>query len=219
MDEASRLITMFSQLASSTAQGSVGVGASSDLNYVEFSVRCKLLVYCYIMEADYPFITLLNLLRVLADKEPCWVFHKRGPDDSIKEKNGKNLGCQYPWEKIHEIAEADKNLQTNIGSILEGLWWDQLRNAFSHSQYAIQNGSVVLTSWGTGVQMSNAHRQDPTVVAFQTLDSFYLGALTLWNCFLNNYRTSRKPFEDGRPYRIPLGLVRWDSDREVWTWK
>ncbi len=90
-------------------------------------IRFSLLLYCHLIELDPLYDLTMNLIRVSTGKK----FKKKPFSCSIK----------YPKQKIQEIE--NENLQ--IGAIFKEFWVKEVRNAFAHSKYKIENGLFIKT--------------------------------------------------------------------------
>jgi len=90
--------------------------------------RMQVLVYCHIFEADYPLTTIWNLHRLLEGREISWTF-------SRMTRKGETEVLKYPKDRVSELERLSNNLGIVLGSMLASLWQNDLRNAFSHSQY------------------------------------------------------------------------------------
>ena len=106
-------------------------------DYVNLS-RIMLQLYCHIMENDYQYLVIYNLLNMLKEESIDWNF-KAFKNDEIKY-------CDTPSKKIIRIAELCKPNKLDIGKVLVNLWRADLRNSFLHSQYCLSpNGSYTNT--------------------------------------------------------------------------
>jgi len=107
-------------------------------NNQALKTRIEIMIYCYIMEADFPFAVLWNLLRILNQQQCEWTF-------SRVTKKGEVLTCKYPKDKIEEIQKLSRPKDLRIGELLGQLWRSDLRNAFSHSQYSLDKNFLIGT--------------------------------------------------------------------------
>jgi hypothetical protein len=96
-------------------------------------IRIALCIYCHIMESDFMFICIWNLLRISHGLDPTWAMEFQTKKRGIKT-------CEYPQEKIQEIKRLSNQfvkLKFSIGIVLERIWNSEVRNSFSHSNYAL----------------------------------------------------------------------------------
>lgn len=185
--------------------------------------RALLLLYCHIMEADYPYITLLNLALGALGYPPCWTFYKYRPDGSIDQnKHQQSIILRHPGDRIECLKVLTAALQKNIVSALNSLWSSDLRNGFSHSQYFIEpDGSVILSQHHTGVSgTTSAHalKQNP-YFPHEDLLEMYLSARRYLYAFVTQYRALVDPYKDGAHYDIGLSAaVTWNRDQQCWDY-
>ncbi len=99
----------------------------------EDEIRIKLLAYCQIMECDLPLALVWNVLRVIGDEEPRWIFRENGQD------------CIYSSQKLKAITLRADSLQLHIGHVLSSIWDLEIRNAFAHGHYILGHGYVLLS--------------------------------------------------------------------------
>jgi hypothetical protein len=104
---------------------------------IGLKTRIALCIYCHIMESDFMFTCLWNLLRVARGLVPSWKMVYEFVDKKGTRKRGI---CKYPSQKIDEIkrlSQISNNSEFKIGMILERLWNSEIRNSFSHSNYML----------------------------------------------------------------------------------
>jgi hypothetical protein len=189
----------------------------------KFRTRVQVFVYCHILEADYPYVVLLNLLRASKGLPACWTFYERNDDDSIKHnKNGEILMCNSPTKKINHLEHLEKSLPTSISDCLKRLWSGDLRNAFSHSQYTINpDGSLFITKYAAGVsghtvQQMIDHKSKISFCADEIKKRFETASKFLEE-FCKHYLTAIEPFQDCRPQQLtPTAWIRWNQERHFW---
>ena len=174
------------------------------------------------MEADYPVVVLLNILRTLNDLDCCWTFYKRDENDQIiTNKKGEPLTCEYPRQKFQQLRIEAEKAGSMIGTILERLWEGDLRNSFSHSQYAIgSNGSITATKMFTGVPTRRSIRNIQNCrISYSSveIEQLYEGAMTYLDSFVREYKKFIQPYQDEMPHRIQDGLIRWSNKHKRWA--
>jgi hypothetical protein len=149
--------------------------------------RICLVLYCHILEADFPMAIIYNLLRILGQEKPSWVFVSL--DDKQKE-----IVCQYPTGKIREIYRRSTTLKYSIGELLCRLWKDTIRNSFMHSNYAIKADHFIPCkglspiSRKSGIQ-ENAMNPTPTV---EDIICYGFSAVSFLSYFNHEYRGLRE---------------------------
>ena len=205
MDELCGFITDFAPVAARIAhlraQGTVADAA-------RLTTRLQVMCYCHIVEADFPYLILLNLLRLLRGRDCCFTL----------------VGCEYPHQKIQELQSLETTLETGVAAVLDRLLQRDLRNAFSHSQYAIDNdGALVATKWLSGVTGRPPMPTQGHTVFFTVEDvrSLYETSLAYFRTFVDCYRETIVPYKDGEFHSSELSRspLRWDSARNQWTWQ
>jgi hypothetical protein len=116
------------------------------------SWRIGLLMYCQACEMSAIHQMLANLLRILLDQP-----YHMNPLGSLGRANKKRMFKWYPpsakakWHKILEMADAAK--KQDLVRLIENVYDDQVRNAFSHSDYIITKETFRWTEGGLGGQL------------------------------------------------------------------
>lgn len=176
-------------------------------------IRIKLLVYCHIMESDYPFIVLWNLLRIL-DGQPCkWTFTR------ITNKGDEEI-CRYTEQKINELERLSSNLGLPTGTVLSNFWDNDMRNTFSHSQYILDGNRYFSTrtlspfSRASNKQLFSSDIDYP----FAHINELYSKATGFLRTFVEVYKHYIMPFKDGENHHLQDGIITWDR-RGRWVWQ
>ena len=105
---------------------------------VEMSVRFRVQSYCHVLEADLPYLLLLNRCRVSAGLPACWSFLARDGKDGVKRtKSGDLSALRTIASRLDHLETHELVRPSGIVGMLRELWDNDLRNAFSHSQYII----------------------------------------------------------------------------------
>jgi hypothetical protein len=171
--------------------------------------RLMALVYCHIMEADLPYMVLWNLLRILRGDDCDWTFRRRT-------EKGKWKDCQYPKDKIAELSRLCESLDLCIGDVLNRLLDTDFRNAFSHSQYWLDEGRLLPTRRlvpfsriGTGVG---------SLKSFMTSEmaALHAGANCYLKSFTDCFKLAASHYKDDQAHEIDVGKVSWT--KYGWTW-
>ncbi len=156
---------------------------------VPTEIRLRLMGYCHIMEADFPLAVIWNLLRITAGQQPSWNFASENKKQNIEV-------CEYPRQKIDAIVSLAAQLKEPIGKCLQRLWVPALRNAFSHSQYALMepvkhDDYIMLTAGLSPISRTERSlkkmREAKGNPSFDDIRSLYQGALTLLKTFIARY--------------------------------
>ena len=111
--------------------------------------RIGLLMYCQTCEMSAVHQMLANLLRILVDQP-----YHMNPLGSLGRADKKRMFKWYPpsakvkWHKIIEMANAAK--RADLVRLVENMYDDRVRNAFSHSDYVITADAFRWTEGGLG---------------------------------------------------------------------
>jgi len=181
-------------------------------NNQALKTRIEIMIYCHIMEADFPFSVLWNLSRILNQQQCEWTF-------SRITKKGKPSTCKYPGEKIGELKELSKQKGLLIGELLKQLWQANLRNAFSHSQYFFGADYFVGTRQFSPISRdANTSPYKTVRYSHEEINALYQGAYDFLFAFVRFYKFYIEPYKDGRIYRIQAGSIKWWKERGIWIW-
>lgn len=189
----------------------------------QLRTRLRILLYCHIMEAVFPMLTIYNLLRVLRGRQCCWTFYKRKSDDTIA-RNDDNV-CVYaehPGDRIEQITSQCKGRRPNIGTLLNSIWCRDLRNAFVHSQYFLEpDCSVIATGCVTGVGRRTHNDLSKHEIYFPVADIVqrYDAANAYLKSFTQCYSTCIQQFKNQSPHPTESGVIWWDNKRLRWTFQ
>ncbi len=171
--------------------------------------RLLLLIYCRIMEYDFQYLIIYNLLRLLLNQIPDWRFRVI--------RNGKEEVCETPSSKIDEICSLCNKLapKPGIGMYLKLLWKPDIRNSFNHSQYYIDpNGAFV----NTRLYSPTADRKPAKpVYAFQEIKEISDSSILFFDEFFKKKCHVIKPFKTGNPILLQQGSkIVWDLSNKCW---
>jgi hypothetical protein len=194
--------------------------AMNDLPLDE-ETRLGVVIYCHIMEADFPYAVCRNLVSVILG-QPChWVFYAVNEDGQIKvNKKGEKIVCRYAGEKIKEMKRMAETAGMAIGKVLERLWSGAIRNAFSHSQYVIEDTGGFTLSKRLDVTASNDQRAATEPIYFTPEEIKYMseGAQALLRAFIDAHKAYTRPYRNASPQKTDCGLIRWDMRHQQWVW-
>lgn len=189
-------------------------------NHPALQTRVRTLLYCHIFEADFPYLVILNLLRMLAGLDPSWVFYRRITEDKIKRKDGNPEIIEKPSQKIENLITLEKGLKTKIGVLLKSLWNSTLRNAFIHSQYSIEtNGAFVATKHLTGASGTPLNVENTKKLLYLTAEQIRLlfdATMAYFDAFFKGYMSAIEPFRNGAVYTFDNTTNIQFKDRQ-WT--
>ena len=152
--------------------------------------RLRLFLYCRILEVDLPYMIIANIVRIIAGE----------PYDSrlyLTTKKGEIKVCEYPWQKIKYLNDLGKKAGLDLSTIWNRFFHDELRNAFSHSQYCLRNrhGDVFLTSAVSPTTQTNK-TINKEYYTYAEVEYLYLAAysylevfIEITNQFMAKYKT------------------------------
>lgn len=182
-------------------------------------VRIKILTYCHIMEADFPYTVLWNMLRVLNKQKCIWTFYNCDDDGEPKlDKNNNLTVLRFSLEKINVINKLSKKINLKIGDILLKIWQSELRNAFSHSQYFWMG-----TTFKVSNTISPLSRRDSDIdkhfsYTISQIEELQSCASSYLLTFIESYKFAMKKYKVESPHKIHDGIVYWDSRLKSWKW-
>jgi hypothetical protein len=183
------------------------------MDSTKMQVRMKVSVYCHIMESDYPFAVLWNLLRVLHNLPCKWTVTRLT-------KSGDEFTCEYTGEKIGELTRLGDALGLPTGEILARLWDSNLRNTFSHSQYALfgDNFTSTRNTSPFSRKMGKTLANIDISYSFEHIDALFVKSCGFLRIFVETYKHYIAPFKDGKSHQVEDGAVIWEHQLGRWTW-
>lgn len=164
-------------------------------------------MYCRIMENDFQYIIIYNILRLLNGLNPDWEFKTT--------RNGKIFYCENPTTKIDEICSLCKKNNLDIGVVLKNLLKADLRNSYYHSQYTLSpDGSFVNTRFYSPTSQIKPAKK---VYKLNEIESLYNLAESFFDNFFKMFFTERKKFKDGKEYSLYDGKnICWEQKNNRW---
>jgi len=164
-------------------------------------------MYCRVMENDFQYLIIYNVLRLLNNLSPDWEFKTT--------RNGKSFYCENPTSKIDEICSFGKLNKLEIGVILKNLLKADLRNSYYHSQYTISpDGSFVNTRF---YSPSSQIKPNKKVYKLNEIESLYNYAESFFDNFFKRFFAERKKFKDGKEYDLYDGRkICWELNSNRW---
>ena len=176
-------------------------------NYHKQKTRLLAQMYCRVMENDFQYLIIYNVLRLLNNLSPDWEFKTI--------RNGKTFYCENPTSKIDEICSLCKGNKLEIGIALKNLLKADFRNSYYHSQHTISpNGSYVNTRfYSPSSQIKPAKR----VYKLSEIESLYNFAESFFDNFFKRFFAERKKFKDGKEYDLYDGRkICWELNSNRW---
>ncbi len=180
--------------------------------------RIKILNYCHIMEADFPYTVIWNLLRVLYKQKCLWTFYSCDEKGKPKQdKKGKFSVLRYSIEKIDAINKLSKKNSLAIGKNLQKIWQSDLRNSFSHSQYFWMGNSFRGSNTISPLSRKDEDIEKTIVYSEEDLEALSNCSSTYLFTVIELYKHAINPYKDGNPHKIHDGIIKWDN-RFNWKW-
>jgi len=134
--------------------------------------RVALLTYCHAVEMTVPHVLLANLLRIVA-REPYVIY----PFADLVRRRKKDPLASIPpsaTTKIKRIRSlADNAGEPKLVEILDSFFDDQVRNAFSHSDYVLTESGFRWTESGPASEIP----LDKLTMMVETCSAFYTALL------------------------------------------
>ena len=189
---------------------------------VEMSVRFRVQSYCHILEADLPYLLLLNLCRVSVGLPACWSFLARDRNDKVKRtKKGDVSALQTVASRLDHLETHELVHPSKIISMLRELWDNNLRNAFSHSQYLItKQGDLIAFRLmpvpegqsGAAIVLERLNFSSARIKTLHEGASVYMAALA---CV---YAKFMKPLYDLPEVNLGFARIKWCPE-PAFQWK
>jgi hypothetical protein len=142
--------------------------------------RLALTAYSHMIEMNVPYELLANLLRVRLGMR-----YSTDPLSHLDRFNPKTKRIRraVPRDKINEIKKlSEQASMPEVGTALDGIYSNTIRNAVAHSDYAVHNGSLRLLS-GSMAIISFEELGEITSSAF----AFHSALLLLWKRQLKRF--------------------------------
>jgi hypothetical protein len=186
----------------------------------EMSVRLSVLTYCHIMEADLPYLILINLCRVAEGSEADWLFLARNKDVLARNKKGDVCQIQKTGKKIEHLKVYALAKETCIVDFLEKLWRNDIRNAFSHSHYCINsNGTFEFTNWKKDAASTETLKLDALSYDYHKIKILFKSASEYICIFGEVYGEYIAPYENSSQVILDIGPVCFDREKKKWRLK
>lgn len=171
--------------------------------------RLGLLLYTHIVEMDAPYEVLLNLLRFRLGEgyspNPFFKFLSTREQKAFKKRGLSTI------RKIEIIKEISDKANLEIGTIFDGFYNNQIRNAISHSDYILTDDGFRCRG---GISGNRGF-----MISFEELDEIILSAKAFIGAFFSIQHSARKVWggQAGRamPYDLPYkGLMEILADKD-----
>lgn len=180
------------------------LNSNKDKTNKENSVRLKLFAYCHLVEVDFYYNVIANLLRTLANSS--YIENLLLGKALKKKKNALQKLCKKC---------RDNEIDIHIDTIYEKVCNDDcldLRNAFLHSQYIINSPDVVLTK--------HIFTKKKCHYSFDELNTLFENVITFVKAFIETYKNAIRPYQQIKLIRIDyLGkklCMRYHKKSKSW---
>lgn len=180
------------------------LNSNKDKTNKENSVRLKLFAYCHLVEVDFYYNIIANLLRTLANSS-----YIEGLLLGEVLKNKKKT-LQKLCKKCRE-----NEIAIHIDTIYKKVCNDDcldLRNAFVHSQYIINSPDVVLTK--------HIFTKKKCHYSFDEINTLFANVITFVKTFIETYKNAIRPYQQIKLIRIDyLGkklCIRYHKKSKSW---
>src|SRR4029077_1889393 len=164
--------------------------------------RLALISYCHATEMDFPYWLLTNLLRLrLGQKYNMNPF--RDLEKTIGKKGVPRLKPATPLQKIRRVTELVEGAKLpDVGTALEEIYDNVIRNAVYHSDYTLHRGELRLLgnprySKKQGC-FTGVVELDELVEIINNAFAFYSALLTLYErarTLLGDFKNAFLPFD------------------------
>ena len=166
--------------------------------------RLALISYCHLIEMNFPYELLANLLRLrLGQKYSINPFSHLDRAVS-KKKNGTKrvrIILASPEKKIREIEGLSARAGLpEVGTALRSIYNQTIRNAVDHSDYAIHGERMRLLSENF---LSTKSGMYTPLIPFEELAEITNGAFAFYSALLSLWKRSRNSFTDFRERFLP----------------
>jgi hypothetical protein len=167
--------------------------------------RLALISYSHVLEMDFPYELLANLLRLRLNLKYAMTPFSHLNRPVYKKINGVRaivrIAPASPEKKIKEIIELSAKAGVpEVGTALKGIYNPTLRNAVYHSDYAIHDNSMHLLS---GNYLSNKNGILTPQITFDELAETTNDAFAFHSALLALWRRARNSFTDFRGKFLP----------------
>lgn len=139
------------------------------------TLRVGLLLYCHLVEMSSAHNILMNLLRVLHGQK-----YSTAPLLKLYQTRKNKRFPPSATTKFREIKQAAKAIgEQKLVEIIKSFFDDNVRNAFSHSDYVITKEFFRWTESGMAQQLKRGELEDKLSICFHFYSRF-LNRLEFW---------------------------------------
>ncbi|MEK0337689.1 MAG: hypothetical protein QQN41_09690 [Nitrosopumilus sp.] len=169
-------------------------------------VRIALLVYCHIIEVDFIYMVIFNLLYTIRGEDYDTLI-------TFKSKNGDVIKVEYPSKKIKLINEKSEEVGIPLEEIFSEFYFNHLRNSFSHSQYYLHNDGHLQITWHLSPTSSKFMESPHTIESygFDELIEIYDKSIIYVKSFLGIYDKYMIDYQDGKYHETIYYPLKYDK--------
>jgi hypothetical protein len=169
--------------------------------------RIRMFLYCHIIEVDLIYMILFNMLRTIKNEKYSSII-------SFVSKSGRVKEADYPIDKIELLVNESEKIGIPLKAIYSELFFNQLRNAFSHSEYFLDNDGGLNISKNLSPATS-AIQKKPTQKTYFTsaeIQSIFNKSILYLKSFINVHKSYIEEFMDGKPRATLFGNIYFDEE-------
>ena len=167
--------------------------------------RTRILLYCHIIEVDIIYLILFNMLRTIKGNDYSTLI-------TFKNKKGDLQEAVYAYKKIELLNKESADIGIELKPIYNELYFNQIRNAFNHSQYYLDpDGDFLISKYLSPTSSSvfkNSGKKD--YFKFDEIKELFDKSEAYLESFIDTYRQFNDRYTDGKPYPTLFGDIYYD---------
>jgi hypothetical protein len=118
---------------------------------------------------------------------------------------------EYPHDKIKLICEYSDKIDITFDKIFTEFFDNNLRNAFSHSQYyTSSDGDVEISKYSTPT-LSSSSKSGKRAYNYNEIIDLYDKSRSYIKIFIKCYKKFIEPYMDGKAYLTLFGSINFDK--------
>jgi len=177
----------------------------------KIKTRARMLMYCHIVEAELIYMVIFNMIRTIKKLE-------YSPIINVSTKSNKIQELEYAYKKVKEIVKEGSALGLQFDSMYSEIYFNQLRNAFSHSQYFLDKDGDLIISRNISPTTSRIFKKSSqkTHYKYEEIEEIFNKTLVYVDTFIGTYKKFLLEFKDGTSNPIIFGNMRFDKSTGRW---
>ena len=184
-----------------------------DSNGIEKKIktRVRMLMYCHIIEAELIYMIIFNMIRTIKELKYSTIIYRKTNKNKTKE-------LEYAYDKIELIKKETSCIDIGFDLLYTELYNNQLRNAFSHSQYFIdKDGDLVISKYisPTTSKISKTSSLKKHY-RYKEIEDIFNKAIIYVKSFIEIYKNFLSEFTDGRKHTFLFGNIHFDKSSNRW---